>query len=107
MATRRRNAKISLFEERIDAMKYVLDPSVVIVEAEGGGIALDKRTGAYFQIDSIGLRILRSIGQSGTTEYIEEELTSQFPGHGTLIPIDVRRFVDDLFERALLKLEGE
>lgn len=84
-------------------MSYILSPSFEIVGVEGGGIALDKKSGAYLQLNPLGLRVLRSMIEGHSRSEIYDELVQEYPEQAGRIGADLDVLEQDLLARSVVK----
>lgn len=87
-------------------MGYIVNPSLEIVDAEGGAIALDKKTGAYLQLNAMGLRVLRALLDGRSTSDIQDELVAEYPDQAHRIGSDLEAMEHDLLARAVVTVVG-
>lgn len=84
-------------------MAYSLNPAIEIVEAEGGAIALDKKTGAYLQLNTMGLRVLRSMLADQSLHKMHDELAEEYPEERHRIRDDLHALEEDLLARDVVR----
>lgn len=84
-------------------MSYVLNPSLEIVEAEGGGIALDKKSGAHLQLNPLGFTVLQAMIDGRSLAEIKDDLVQEFPEQAGRIGADLDALEQDLLARSVVK----
>lgn len=84
-------------------MAYSLNPAIEIAEAEGGAIALDKKTGAYLQLNTMGLRVLRSMLADQSLDKMHDELAEEYPEQRHRIRDDLHALEEDLLARGVVR----
>ena len=84
-------------------MSYILNPSIELVEAEGGGIALDKKSGAYLQLNEMGLRVLLAMIDGRSQADIRDELAAEYPEQEHRIAADLETLEQDLIARSVVR----
>ncbi len=64
-------------------MSFRLHPHVSIVEADDGMVLLDERAGRYWQLNSVGVLVLRTLLNGATPEEIVEKLVTDMESLGS------------------------
>lgn len=84
-------------------MSYMVNPSLEIVEAEGGGIALDKKSGVYLQLNPLGFKVLRAMADGRSRSEIYDDLAQEFPEQAGRIGADLDALEHDLLARSVVR----
>ncbi|GGV00664.1 hypothetical protein GCM10010260_41540 [Streptomyces filipinensis] len=59
------------------SVTYFLNPQVSLAETDDGAVLLHERTGGYWQLNTTGLAVLRSLTSGATIEQAARALASE------------------------------
>ena len=70
-----------------------LAPSVSVIEGEQGTVLFDARRGEYYQVNELGLLIVRALGEGLGSEAIVERVVDAYDVSLDVAAEDVRNFL--------------
>jgi hypothetical protein len=80
-----------------------ISKSVILTETDDGMVLLDQRIGRYWQLNSTGAVVLRTLDQGGTVQQAITELTTERPEASERIESDVRTFLETLRQAGVIR----
>lgn len=83
-------------------MSLRMRADVALCETEDALVLLDERTGRYFQVNRTGAMILKELMAGSSVERVAANLARTYPVTLEEASDDVKRFLDQLAEEALV-----
>ena len=80
-----------------------LAPSVSVIEGEQGTVLFDARRGEYYQVNELGLLIVRALGEGLGSEAIVERVVDAYDVSLDVAAADVRNFLLQMKELEVVK----
>ena len=80
-----------------------LAPSVSVIEGEQGTVLFDARRGEYYQVNELGLLIVRALGEGLGSEAIVERVVDAYDVSLDVAAEDVRNFLLQMKELEVVK----
>ena len=80
-----------------------LAPSVSVIEGEQGTVLFDARRGEYYQVNQLGLLIVRALGEGLGSEAIVERVVDAYDVSLDVAAEDVRNFLLQMKELEVVK----
>ena len=80
-----------------------LAPSVSVIEGEQGTVLFDARRGEYYQVNELGLLIVRALGEGLGSEAIVERVVDAYDVSLDVAAEDVRNFLLQMKEHEVVK----
>jgi len=80
-----------------------LSPSVSVIEGEQGTVLFDARRGEYYQVNELGLLIVRALGEGLGSEAIVEQVVDAYDVSLDVAAEDVRNFLLQMKELEVVK----
>ena len=80
-----------------------LSPSVSVIEGEQGTVLYDARRGEYYQVNELGLLIVRALGEGLGSEAIVERVVDAYDVSLDVAAEDVRNFLLQMKELEVVK----
>lgn len=80
-----------------------LAPSVSVIEGEQGTVLFDARRGEYYQVNELGLLIVRALGEGLGSEAIVERVVDAYDVRLDVAAEDVRNFLLQMKELEVVK----
>ena len=80
-----------------------LAPSVSVIEGEQGTVLFDARRGEYYQVNELGLLIVRALGEGLGSEVIVERVVDAYDVSLDVAAEDVRNFLLQMKELEVVK----
>ena len=80
-----------------------LAPSVSVIESEQGTVLFDARRGEYYQVNELGLLIVRALGEGLGSEAIVERVVDAYDVSLDVAAEDVRNFLLQMKELEVVK----
>ena len=80
-----------------------LAPSVAVIEGEQGTVLFDARRGEYYQVNELGLLIVRALGEGLGSEAIVERVVDAYDVSLDVAAEDVRNFLLQMKELEVVK----
>ena len=80
-----------------------LSPSVSVIEGEQGTVLFDARRGEYYQVNELGLLIVRALGEGLGSEAIVERVVDAYDVSLDVAAEDVRNFLLQMKELEVVK----
>ena len=80
-----------------------LSPSVSVIEGEQGTVLFDARRGEYYQVNELGLLIVRALGEGLGSEAIVERVVDAYDVSLDVAAADVRNFLLQMKELEVVK----
>jgi hypothetical protein len=80
-----------------------ISKSVILTETDDGMVLLEERIGRYWQLNSTGAVVLRTLDQGGTVQQAITELTTERPEASERIESDVRTFLETLRQAGVIR----
>ena len=80
-----------------------LAPSVSVIEGEQGTVLFDARRGEYYQVNELGLLIVRVLGEGLGAEAIVERVVDAYDVSLDVAAEDVRNFLLQMKELEVVK----
>ena len=80
-----------------------LSPSVSVIEGEQGTVLFDARRGEYYQVNELGLLIVRALGEGLGSEAIVERAVDAYDVSLDVAAEDVRNFLLQMKELEVVK----
>ena len=80
-----------------------LSPSVSVLEGEQGTVLFDARRGEYYQVNELGLLIVRALGEGLGSEAIVERVVDAYDVSLDVAAEDVRNFLLQMKELEVVK----
>ena len=80
-----------------------LAPSVSVIEGEQGTVLFDARRGEYYQVNELGLLIVRALGEGLGSEAIVERVVDAYDVSLDVAAEDVRNFLLQMKELEFVK----
>ena len=80
-----------------------LSPSVSVIEGEQGTVLFDARRGEYYQVNELGLLIVRALGEGLGSEAIVERVVDAYDVRLDVAAEDVRNFLLQMKELEVVK----
>ena len=80
-----------------------LAPSVSVIEGEQGTVLFDARRGEYYQVNELGLLIVRALGEGLGSEAIVERVVDAYDVSLNVAAEDVRNFLLQMKELEVVK----
>ncbi len=87
--------------------KFYVSESVTHAELEDEVVLLDTRSGTYFSIDGVGIRIWELLRKGATPEQIAQRILRDYDVAPEVARADVAAFLNALATRGLIREEGE
>ena len=78
-------------------------PSVSVIEGEQGTVLFDARRGEYYQVNELGLLIVRALGEGLGSEAIVERVVDAYDVSLDVAAEDVRNFLLQMKELEVVK----
>lgn len=72
-------------------------------EVDGEGVVLHFKTGAYYSLNEVGLKIWELCDGKKSVQDIQSAVTSQYKGERGRVERDVDRFVRQLYKEKLIE----
>lgn len=86
-------------------MTKQLHPQVTFRSTDEGGVLLDRRTGAYFQLNRTGCEVLQEYLKGRSHDEIVKELQERYRSEAGRVAADVTALLDELATRKLFSDE--
>ena len=80
-----------------------LAPSVSVIEGEQGTVLFDARRGEYYQVNELGLLVVRALGEGLGSEAIVERVVDAYDVSLDVAAEDVRNFLLQMKELEVVK----
>ena len=80
-----------------------LAPSVSVIEGEQGTVLFDARRGEYYQVNELGLLIVRALGEGLGSEAIVERVVDAYDVSLDVAAEDVRNFLLQMKDLEVVK----
>ena len=80
-----------------------LAPSLSVIEGEQGTVLFDARRGEYYQVNELGLLIVRALGEGLGSEAIVERVVDAYDVSLDVAAEDVRNFLLQMKELEVVK----
>ena len=80
-----------------------LSPSVSVIEGEQGTVLFDARRGEYYQVNELGLLIVRALGEGLGSEAIVERVVDAYDVSLDVAAEDVRNVLLQMKELEVVK----
>ena len=80
-----------------------LSPSVSVIEGEQGTVLFDARRGEYYQVNELGLLIVRALGEGLGSQAIVERVVDAYDVSLDVAAEDVRNFLLQMKELEVVK----
>jgi hypothetical protein len=85
------------------SVTFALNPQVSLAETDDGAVLLHERTGRYWQLNTTGFSVLRSLTSGQTCEQAAQTLASQRAVSATRARNDVAALLASLCSADLLR----
>ena len=85
------------------SVTYILNPQVSLAETDDGAVLLHERTGRYWQLNTTGFSVLRSLTSGQTREQAAQTLASQRAISATRARNDIAALLVSLSSADLLR----
>ncbi|NEC67143.1 lasso peptide biosynthesis PqqD family chaperone [Streptomyces sp. SID9727] len=85
------------------SVTYILNPQVSLAETDDGAVLLHERTGRYWQLNTTGFSVLRSLTSGQTSEEAAQTLASQRSISATRARDDIAVLLGSLCSADLLR----
>ena len=94
---------MSASRKKSETRDPALAPSVSVIEGEQGTVLFDARRGEYYQVNELGLLIVRALGEGLGSEAIVERVVDAYDVSLDVAAEDVRNFLLQMKELEVVK----